>query len=207
VIERHKGPASDWFDRKDALLDGGMSNITVRDVYVAAIKATLQFAVDRGRLSENPAAGVKVRVRKAAEERDKRFDGKEAETILSDPAQALRPDQRRDGGGSPMGALDTGARRQRDHAADRPRPRPARRHLDDAYPRGEQQDAQVPRTSRSASSAVRRMQFFALAEEAHVVEQMTALPRLHVRVGSGLIAALAGRGLIFCGAACAVVFY
>jgi hypothetical protein len=68
---------------KDALLGGGMSNITVRDVYLASIKATLQFAVDQGRLSENPAAGVKVRVRKAAQEWDKGFDGKEAETILS----------------------------------------------------------------------------------------------------------------------------
>jgi hypothetical protein len=211
VIERHKGPASDWFDRKDALLDGGMSNITVRDVYVAAIKATLQFAVDQGRLSENPAAGVKVRVRKAAEERDKRFDGKEAETILSatlrKPSDRISVEMAAARRWVPWTCAYTGARRQRDHAADRPRPRPARRHLDDAYPRGEQQDAQVPRTSRSASSAVRRMQFFALAEEAHVVEQMTALPRLHVRVGSGLIAALAGRGLIFCGAACAVVFY
>ncbi|MGZ3360672.1 MAG: site-specific integrase [Xanthobacteraceae bacterium] len=68
---------------KDALLDGGMSNVTVRDVYLAAVKAMLQYAVDQGQLSENPAAGVKVRVRKALEERKKGFDGKEAETILA----------------------------------------------------------------------------------------------------------------------------
>ncbi|ACE99586.1 integrase family protein [Rhodopseudomonas palustris TIE-1] len=68
---------------KDALLDGGMSNVTVRDVYVAAAKATLQYAVDQGTLPENPAAGIKVRVREALLERDKGFDGKEAETILS----------------------------------------------------------------------------------------------------------------------------
>lgn len=68
---------------KDALLDGDMSNVTVRNVYVAAVKATLQYAVDQGRLAENPAAGVKVRVREAPVERDKGFDGKEAETILS----------------------------------------------------------------------------------------------------------------------------
>jgi hypothetical protein len=68
---------------KDALLDDGMSNVTVRDVYVAATKPTLQYAVDRGCLAENPAAGVKVRVREAPLERDKGFDGKEAETILS----------------------------------------------------------------------------------------------------------------------------
>jgi hypothetical protein len=67
---------------KDALLDGGMSNVTVRDVYVAATKAMLQYAVDQGQLPDNPAAGVKVRVREALLERDKGFDGKEAETIL-----------------------------------------------------------------------------------------------------------------------------
>jgi hypothetical protein len=64
---------------KDALLATGMSNVTVRDVYVAAVKATLQFDVDQGRLTQNPAKGVKVRVRKALEQRDKGFDGKEAE--------------------------------------------------------------------------------------------------------------------------------
>ena len=68
---------------KDALLATGMSNVTVRDVYVAAVKATLQFEVDQGRITQNPAKGVKVRVRKALEQRDKGFDGKEAETILS----------------------------------------------------------------------------------------------------------------------------
>ena len=68
---------------KDKLLDGGTSNITVRDVYLAAVRATLQFAVDLGKLAHNPAAGIKVRVRAAPQERDKGFDGKEAETILS----------------------------------------------------------------------------------------------------------------------------
>jgi site-specific recombinase XerC len=60
-----------------------MSNVTVRDVYVAAVKAMLQFAVDQGRLTQNPAKEVKVRVRNALEEREKAFDGREAETILS----------------------------------------------------------------------------------------------------------------------------
>jgi site-specific recombinase XerC len=67
----------------DALLDGGMSNVTVRDVYVAAVKSMRQFAVDQGQLTQNPAKEVKVRVRKALEERDKAFDGREAGTILS----------------------------------------------------------------------------------------------------------------------------
>jgi hypothetical protein len=40
---------------KDAPLDGGMSNVTVRDVYVAAVKSMRQFVVDQGRLTQNPA--------------------------------------------------------------------------------------------------------------------------------------------------------
>lgn len=68
---------------KDALLAGGMKTITVRDVYLAAAKALLGYAVDQGHLSENPAKEVKVRVRKALQERDKGFDGGEAHTILS----------------------------------------------------------------------------------------------------------------------------
>src|SRR3984957_15442062 len=45
---------------KDALLDGGMSNVTVRDVYVAAVKSMRQFAVDQGQLTQNPAKEVMV---------------------------------------------------------------------------------------------------------------------------------------------------
>jgi len=68
---------------KDALLQEGKSNLTVRDVYVAAAKATLQYAVDQGILQQNAAAGVKVRVRKALHERDRGFDHDEARTILA----------------------------------------------------------------------------------------------------------------------------
>jgi integrase len=73
---------------KDALLEGGMKNVTVRDVYLAATKAMFQFAVDQGQLADNPAKEVKVRVRKKVKEREKGFDGQEAETIL---AATLRP--------------------------------------------------------------------------------------------------------------------
>jgi integrase len=68
---------------KDVLLEGGMSNVTVRDVYLAAIKATMQYAVDQGHLADNPALGVKVRVRRALQEREKGFDSQEAQTILA----------------------------------------------------------------------------------------------------------------------------
>jgi integrase len=67
---------------KDALLEGGMKNITVRDVYLAATKALVQFAVDQGLLAENPAKEVKVRVKKKVKEREKGFDGEEAAKIL-----------------------------------------------------------------------------------------------------------------------------
>jgi integrase len=73
---------------KDDLLEEGMSNITVRDVYIAATKATLQFAVDQRQLPANPAKDVRVRVPKKVKEREKGFDGKEAATIL---AATLRP--------------------------------------------------------------------------------------------------------------------
>lgn len=73
---------------KDALLESGMANVTVRDVYLAATKAVLQFAVDQGQLPENPAKEVKVRVKKKVKEREKGFDGEEAATIL---AATLKP--------------------------------------------------------------------------------------------------------------------
>jgi integrase len=73
---------------KDALLAGGMKNVTVRDVYLAATKALLQFAVDQGSIPENPAKEVKVRVKRKVKEREKGFDGEEAKTILT---ATLRP--------------------------------------------------------------------------------------------------------------------
>lgn len=73
---------------KDALLESGMKNITIRDVYLAATKALLQFAGDQGLLAENPAKEVKVRVKKKVKEREKGFDGDEAAKILT---ATLRP--------------------------------------------------------------------------------------------------------------------
>jgi integrase len=67
---------------KDSLLGEGISNLTVRDAYLASVRATLQFGVDQGQLEANVAAGVRVRVRKALQEREKGFDAEEAATIL-----------------------------------------------------------------------------------------------------------------------------
>jgi integrase len=79
---------SDVVAWKDSLLAGGISNVTTRDVYLAAVKATLQYGMDQGTLIENPAAGVKVRVKSALKEREKGFEMAEAVTIL---AATLRP--------------------------------------------------------------------------------------------------------------------
>jgi site-specific recombinase XerC len=49
---------------KDALLDSGISNVTACGVYVAAVKAMLQFAVDQGRLTQNPAKEACARRRR-----------------------------------------------------------------------------------------------------------------------------------------------
>lgn len=73
---------------KDALLKAGRSTRTVRDVYLAAVRATLQYAVDQGYIAENPADRVKVRVRKALHEREQGFNHEEAEIIL---AATLQP--------------------------------------------------------------------------------------------------------------------
>lgn len=73
---------------KDALLKEGKASRTVRDVYLASVRATLQYAVDQGHLRENPAERVKVRVKKAFHEREKGFDHDEARIIL---AATLRP--------------------------------------------------------------------------------------------------------------------
>jgi integrase len=77
---------------KDALLKEGKGSKTVRDVYLASVRATLQYAVDQGHLPESPAERVKVRVKKSLHEREKGFDHEEARTIL---AATLRPSSER----------------------------------------------------------------------------------------------------------------
>lgn len=60
----------------------GLDPVTVRDVYVAAVKATLQYAKDERWLPSNVAIGVKVRVPKKPREREKGFVKTEAVAIL-----------------------------------------------------------------------------------------------------------------------------
>lgn len=67
---------------KDDLLAKGTANITIRNAYLAAVKATLQFAFDQSKIPVNPAASVKVRVKKKPKTREKGFTADEAKTIL-----------------------------------------------------------------------------------------------------------------------------
>jgi integrase len=67
---------------KDHLLEEGRSPVTVRDVYLAAVKATLGWGLDQKRLRANPAQGLRVRVPKAVMLRDRGFTDEEAHAIL-----------------------------------------------------------------------------------------------------------------------------
>ena len=56
---------------------------TVREVFLAAVKAVLSWGVSNGRLAENPAAKVTVRVPKRAHLRDPDFTEAEVKLILT----------------------------------------------------------------------------------------------------------------------------
>jgi hypothetical protein len=58
------------------------SPVTVRDVYLASLKAVLGWLVDEGRLPVNVSVGVKVRVGKTQQLRTKSLTDAEAATIL-----------------------------------------------------------------------------------------------------------------------------
>ncbi|MGA2494755.1 MAG: DUF6538 domain-containing protein [Roseiarcus sp.] len=55
---------------------------TVRDSYLAALKAVLNWGVDAGKLTSNAANGVKVRVASPERRREKGFTDEEASAIL-----------------------------------------------------------------------------------------------------------------------------
>ncbi|WFU42719.1 hypothetical protein QA640_09790 [Bradyrhizobium sp. CB82] len=69
----------DW---KDQLLAQGLAPRSVRDGYIAAAKATLQYAVEQDWITSNPVVGIKVRVKKKSRKREKGFTRAEAEIIL-----------------------------------------------------------------------------------------------------------------------------
>lgn len=60
-----------------------IANITIRDAYIASIKATLEWLYEQdGMTGDSPAYEVKVRVKKKPKLREKGFTKPEAETIL-----------------------------------------------------------------------------------------------------------------------------
>ncbi|WP_082504562.1 DUF6538 domain-containing protein [Methylobacterium sp. Leaf111] len=67
---------------KSTLLSAGRDPRTVRDAYVAAVKAVMNWAVANGHLTTNPAAGVTVLVPNKPQTRDREFTDAEALTIL-----------------------------------------------------------------------------------------------------------------------------
>ncbi|GJE19487.1 DUF6538 domain-containing protein [Methylobacterium marchantiae] len=60
-----------------------LAPLTIRDVYLAAPKALLGFAVEQSMLGSNPAADITVRVKKKKTFREPDFKDEEAEMILS----------------------------------------------------------------------------------------------------------------------------
>ncbi len=68
---------------KDNLVARGLSNRTVREVYLAALKAACRWAVINNKIPSNPASEVTLRVRKAATLREKGFTANEAKRILT----------------------------------------------------------------------------------------------------------------------------
>lgn len=70
---------------RDKLLKEGskLSPLTVRDVYIAAPKALLDFALHQTKIGANPASDITVRVKKKDSLRERDFEDEEAEMILS----------------------------------------------------------------------------------------------------------------------------
>ncbi|QXG80054.1 DUF6538 domain-containing protein [Rhodospirillum rubrum] len=98
---------------KDSLLQQGKAAATVLK-QVGAIKSTLQYAVDNGKLSVNPATGVKVAGKRASEVRRLPYDAEDLKAIFSSPVFTCG-DRPLAGSGEasfwlPLLALFTGAR-------------------------------------------------------------------------------------------------
>jgi hypothetical protein len=74
----------DW---KNKLLASGLDPITVRDVYVASLRAVLNCAKANLRIKQNPAAGIEVHVPRKLKLREREFTEKEARTILNGALQ------------------------------------------------------------------------------------------------------------------------
>lgn len=73
----------DWAVRwKDSLLEKGLSTVTVADVYLAATKAVMSWAVANNKIKSNPFEGVIVRKRRTKKVRENYYSESEAKIIL-----------------------------------------------------------------------------------------------------------------------------
>ncbi|TGR10831.1 integrase [Mesorhizobium sp. M4B.F.Ca.ET.190.01.1.1] len=68
----------EWRD----ILGETLSAKTVKDVYLAGVRAVLTWAADNGKIDENPFTGIKVKVPKAIRKREKGYTEAEALAIL-----------------------------------------------------------------------------------------------------------------------------
>lgn len=74
----------DGYRWADHLIEQGMVKKSVRDVWIASLKATAGFMVERRKLSKNPFAGIRIRGAKGTKASNKKgFSDAQAETILT----------------------------------------------------------------------------------------------------------------------------
>lgn len=76
---------------KDALVARGLRATTVREVYLASLKAVCAWAFMNGKIALNPAVDVSLKVRKASRTREKGFTDDEARQILAAALGAQPP--------------------------------------------------------------------------------------------------------------------
>jgi integrase len=76
---------------KDRLIAGGRASKTVREVYLASLRATCSWAIANGILAENPVVGVTLKVAKAPRLRPQGYTDEEALTALRATLQPPPP--------------------------------------------------------------------------------------------------------------------
>ncbi len=67
---------------RDQLLQDGLAPKTIRDVHLASVRAVLRWAREESKVTENPAAEVRIKVTEKVHNREKGFTAQEARAIL-----------------------------------------------------------------------------------------------------------------------------
>lgn len=67
---------------KDRLVDAGLNNNTIRDAYLASMRAICNWAVSNKKITSNPFAGITVKAQKKGKKRQKGFVDAEVQVIL-----------------------------------------------------------------------------------------------------------------------------